>query len=572
MGKGIKRGLRVRLMGMFLAVILISILIVAMSSYRIAYNSCNNQLQDKLMRVAKGATVLIEPTILKQAEMEGIRDSDAFTTVNEVLAAYKKQIDAEFVYTMTKDGDTLRFIVDAGGAGDEGLSAIGDEYEDPDDCMLNAFNGEITSTDQPYTDEFGSFMTGCAPILDEQGSVQAIVGIDIEASELVEMKKQLIFQTMMIIIACLVIVSIVAYYFAGSIIKPIRELTKGTQMLAQGDLTAAMVVNSEDEIGQLAVNFNAMREELRELIQKISQASETLSGAAQEMTATSDETGKGSEQVSITIDEMSKGITEVAENMQQTVGNVENTLRSVEIVGEASTNILTATEESQERVKLGNESIKQVIDKMNLIKHTVDDSATVVKVLGERSHEIGSIVDVITDIADQTNLLALNAAIEAARAGEQGRGFAVVADEVRKLAEESATAAAKISKLIKEIQTETEKAVNAIYNGTLEVDEGNRVVKQSGEYFTKINEAVYDIVNGIESAQTGIKELESNSKQVAVAVENVSSVMEESAAGAEEVSAAAEQQSVSVQEIVCATQALAKLAEDLHETVSIFKL
>ncbi len=572
MRKGSKRGLRVRLMGMFLTVILISVLVVAMSSYRIAYNSCKNQLQDELMRLAKGATVLIEPSILKQAEMEGTRDGDAFETVNRALADYKKEIDAEFVYTMTKDGDALRFIVDAGEEGDEDLSAIGDEYEDPDDCMLNALNGEITSTDQPYTDEFGSFMTGCAPILDAQGRIQAIVGIDIEASELVAMKKHLISQTMMIIIACLVIVSILAYYFAESIIKPIRALTKGTQMLAQGDLTAAMTVQRQDEIGQLAVNFNAMREKLRELIQKISQASETLSGSAQEMTATSDETGKGSEQVSITIDEMAKGITEVAENMQKTVGNVENTLRSVEVVGEASTHILTATEEAHERVKLGNEAVEQVVDKMNLIKHTVDDSATMVKVLGERSHEIGSIVDVITDIADQTNLLALNAAIEAARAGEQGRGFAVVADEVRKLAEESATAAAKISKLIKEIQTETEKAVNSIYNGTVEVDEGNRVVKQSGEYFTKINEAVHDIVNGIENAQKGIEELESNSKQVAVAVENVSSVMEESAAGTEEVSAAAQQQSVSVQEIVSGAQRLGKLAEDLHETVSVFKL
>lgn len=373
-------------------------------------------------------------------------------------------------------------------------------------------------------------------------------------------------------IIAILILALVLYFVAGGIVKPIQKLSKVSETLAQGDLTAVAEIKSRDEVGQLAVDFNTMRDKLRELIQKINQVSETVAGSAAEMAATSEETGKGSEQVSITVDELANGVTEVAETMQQTVVNVENTMRSVEVVGEGSNNILAVTEEAQERVKLGNEAVEQVVVKMNSIKDTVDDSASMVKGLGERSHEIGSIVDVITGIAEQTNLLALNAAIEAARAGEQGRGFAVVADEVRKLAEESASAAAKIANLIKGVQAETEKAVQAIQNGTVAVDEGNQVVKQSGEYFTKIDEAVSDIVGMVENTQKAIGQLESNTKEVATVVENVSSVMEESAAGTEEVSAAAQQQSASVQEIVSAAHGLSKLAEDLQKMVNAFKV
>ncbi len=370
----------------------------------------------------------------------------------------------------------------------------------------------------------------------------------------------------------LLVLALVLYGVAGYMTKPIKELSLATKKLAKGDLTTAIEVKSRDEVGELAADFNAMRDRLRELIKKITEVSETVVDSATQMAKTSEQTGNGAEQVSVTIDELAKGTAEVTETMQHTVVNVENMMRSVEIVGEGRANIIRLMGDAQERVEKGNEAVGHVVSRIDSIKRTVDDSAAAVKKLGERSYEIGSIVDVITNIAQQTNLLALNASIEAARAGEQGRGFAVVADEVGKLAEGSAVAAAKIANLIREIQGETQKAVATIQNGTLEVEEGTQVAKQNGEHFIEISVAVDEVVKLMNGAQNAVVELKDNSVQVLDAVENVSGAMEESAAGTQEVSAAAQQQSASVQIIISSVQGLTELAEDLQGTVKVFKL
>ncbi len=209
---------------------------------------------------------------------------------------------------------------------------------------------------------------------------------------------------------------------------------------------------------------------------------------------------------------------------------------------------------------------------MQAINRSVSQSAEVVSKLGESSKQIGEIVDVISGIAGQTNLLALNAAIEAARAGEQGRGFAVVADEVRKLAEQSHEAAQKIAHIVREIQTETTSVVTVMQQGTVDVARGSDVIISTGERFTAIVNLVEHLNSEIQEISAASEQLSASSEEVVKSVDSVKHLAGETAANTQTISAAAEEQSASMEEIAASSQALSSLADELQMVVRRFKI
>ncbi|BCJ86548.1 hypothetical protein skT53_15330 [Effusibacillus dendaii] len=223
-------------------------------------------------------------------------------------------------------------------------------------------------------------------------------------------------------------------------------------------------------------------------------------------------------------------------------------------------------------VEEGNQAIRTAISQMNSIQNTVSGLAKVITGLGERSQEIGQIVEAITSIASQTNLLALNAAIEAARAGEHGRGFAVVADEVRKLAEQSSISAQQISELIATIQEETNKAVESMERGTKEVSEGITAVNLAGESFEQIGHSITDVSSQMQEVSAASKQMSTNSQQVIKSIDTISEITESTAAGAQNVSAASEEQLATMEEITASANALAQMAEELQKIVMKFKV
>ncbi|MEE8358211.1 MAG: methyl-accepting chemotaxis protein [Candidatus Hydrothermarchaeales archaeon] len=357
-----------------------------------------------------------------------------------------------------------------------------------------------------------------------------------------------------------------------NVAKPVRELAKNAETMAKGDLTQKVTVQAKGDINVLIDAFKAMAESLTGLIIQVKGSASTVSATSQELAASSEEMNATTEQVTSTVTQIASG----AQSQAQQVESASAEMKSLsEMVHQISSSAQSATEMSDKTNELaqsGGEAAENASAKMKEVYTEVKSSADVVGELGEKSEKIGNIVNVITDIAEQTNLLALNAAIEAARAGDHGRGFAVVAEEVRKLAENSAKAAEQISVLIKDIQTNTDKAVKSIDKGTKEVAEGTEVVEKAMAAFEEIVTSVGEVAGKVQEISAATQEQTTAVETVVKGIDSIASAAEEAAAGTEEASAATEEQTASMEEMTASAQELANLADQLQEAVSVFKV
>lgn len=371
-----------------------------------------------------------------------------------------------------------------------------------------------------------------------------------------------------------IVVSIVLFLYMRKIVtKPIIALSKDVDRLAGGDLTIKpAVASSKDEIGILMTSFNKMVGDLRELVSRVRDSSDDVAASAEELLAGAEQTNKATEQIASTMEELSAGTDEQVSGMNTASHLIQQMSEEFTSISAYTKKVTESANETLEKSTTGQESISVVTEQMNSIHEHVDELGEVVKGLGSRSQQIGDIIEVITGIAAQTNLLALNAAIEAARAGEQGRGFAVVADEVRKLAEQSALSAQQISELVQHIQIETEQAVTSMGTVTAEVLQGMNVVHGAGDAFEQIQVSINDVSSQIQEVSASVEELTGSTKTMIQSINTVSKVVEESSAGTQSISAATEEQLASMEEITSSASDLAHMAEDLKTTIGKFQI
>lgn len=372
--------------------------------------------------------------------------------------------------------------------------------------------------------------------------------------------------------AGILLIILVTFFTARRIAQPVEELAAQVNVVADGNLTVQAVIRGKDEVADLASGFNKMVHNLRKLIVEVNGSAEQVAASSEELTASAQESAEASTQVAGSISHISMGTDQQLSAIENTVAEVHKISGNIQQMAVDASRAMEKTSQAADKAKESGQSIHKAVSQMGRIEETVNTSADVVANLGERSKEIGQIVETIAGIAGQTNLLALNAAIEAARAGEQGRGFAVVADEVRKLAEQSEEAAKQIAALIGEIQGETAKAVTAMSSGTREVSLGAQAVKDAGGAFSEIDEMVTQVAKQIMEISNAMQQMEAGGQQIVSSVQSINDLSKRAAVEAESVSAATEQQSASIHEVACASQNLAKMAQNLQETVRFFQI
>ncbi|QQE13322.1 methyl-accepting chemotaxis protein [Planctomycetota bacterium] len=329
----------------------------------------------------------------------------------------------------------------------------------------------------------------------------------------------------------------IAYLITRGITKPIQEIVERIKDIAQGegDLTKRVEIHSKDEIGELGSWFNAFVEKVHNIVSEVSHATHDVASAATEIAASAEEMAQGMveqsdqvTQVSTAIEEMSSSVVEVA----QKAANANN----------SATDARSTAEEGGEIVQSSVEGIQQIAADTDTVSNVINE-------LGEQSDKIGEIILVINDIADQTNLLALNAAIEAARAGEHGRGFAVVADEVRKLADRTTQATDNINSLIDVIQTKTGQAVEQMNNSKQTVESGVTQAQQAGEALATIVTGSDDVAGMIQNIAAAAEQQSAAAQQISSNITGISAVISQNTEGANQAASAATQLSQKSEEL-----------------------
>jgi PAS domain S-box-containing protein len=321
----------------------------------------------------------------------------------------------------------------------------------------------------------------------------------------------------------------------------LEEMSK----LAEGDLTVNLVSEiKEDIIDDLFIGFNKAVYKIKEMISQVGEAVSATASASAEISSSSEQMATGAQEQSSQAMEVAQAINQMTKTILETAQNISQAAVKTQEAG-----IL-----SEEGAKI----VEDSIEGMNRISDVVYEAVKTVEKLGKNSEKIGAIVKVINEIADQTNLLALNAAIEAARAGEHGRGFAVVADEVRKLAERTTGATTEITEMISTIQTDTANAVKSIQSGTDEVTKGKELTQKAGQSLEKINSATINVIDLVTQVATASEEQSATSEQISKSIEGITHVTQETAVGIEQISQTAED--------------LNRLTENLENMMNTFKI
>lgn len=365
----------------------------------------------------------------------------------------------------------------------------------------------------------------------------------------------------------------VAFWYSGNLARRLGKIS--TDLKAVGTLNLLgtdLIPTRNDEIGDMGLVINNMRHSLKDFVKQIANNSQTLAASSEELSATVSEHVKSVDTVAQSISEIAAGAAENADNISNISATLEEMSASSEEINAGAAEVNASTQNAVAEAGRGMEMLTEVVCQNEHINQSMNEISVVTTKLSQGSEKIKGIVTVIDGIAAQTNLLALNAAIEAARAGEAGRGFAVVADEVRKLAEQSATATQNIAEIIDNMGEEINFAVTTVGKANQEVLRGKESAVTTQDGFKVILEKLEGVKTGVEQIAVAVEETAKGTQTMVVSIENISSVAQKTSESSGTVAASSEEQNAGMHEINQNAVNLAKLATDMMEIVNKFKI
>ncbi|WIV12010.1 methyl-accepting chemotaxis protein [Proteiniborus sp. MB09-C3] len=374
--------------------------------------------------------------------------------------------------------------------------------------------------------------------------------------------------TLIAVLIIILLTSIIARKFSA----PIVNLVHVVDEIGNGDLTKRAKVDSHNEIGKLQQEFNKMVDSLYNIISNVNKAIANFKINVDNLNQSVKLTVGASTEITRVVDQVASGAEDQLKNVEDTIGLVEGIAKNVKNVDDNAHGILMATSEASHIAKDGSKDVESTRASMYSIASKVKESAEQIATLNGRTKEIGNIITFIDNISKQTNLLALNAAIEAARAGEYGRGFTVVAEEVRNLAVQTSDASNNIVNLISQIQEDMDRVSKSMEEGIVEVDKGSFAIEKTISSFEKIADETDKVFKGVEDFAVVVEELSDNMHKIEGSIAQVSAVSQQTAAGTQTIMASTEEQQSAIHQINQAIEELNQMTDNLNEMIKGFKI
>ncbi len=455
-----------------------------------------------------------------------------------------------------------------------GFNPIEDAKEDPSLESISSFFQEIISDRRGvshYNYEGENLYGGFAPIEGSNWMFVYTINENEALASVIQLKNTIIKSGVVVLF-----ISIVVTYLIGtSIVKPILKLAHGSKKIVDLDISEdidADFLKKKDEIGELSRAFQNIIDNLRHMVKEVNGSSQQVASASQQLMATSQESAVAAEEVTKVVEEIARGANEQALNTEQGSNMVTELGQAIEDNGEYVDGLNNAAEKV---VKIIEEGLIQVENLSEITRESeiaLGEIREIILKTNESSNEIGDASGVIASIAAQTNLLALNAAIEAARAGEAGRGFTVVAEEIRKLAEQSSQSTTTIDEIVNELQNSSQNAVKAMERVSVIAGEQIKSVEGNKDKYIGVNDAIGFVSNIADKLNESSKRMEGMKDEIVDILQNLTAIAEENSASTEEASASMEELAASTGEISGSTEGLAELAQDLQGLINRFKL
>ncbi|WPX08534.1 methyl-accepting chemotaxis protein [Caldicellulosiruptor danielii] len=398
-----------------------------------------------------------------------------------------------------------------------------------------------------------------------------IVGM-VPLSHLTEAAKKLELVIILLTIVFTLAALVIGIYYALRIVKDVEKVTKTFAVAEKGDLTVSLEINRNDEIGLLSHSFNNMLKNIKGLIEKGVKLSDQVTGSISTLSTIASETAAASNEVAKAISEIAEGASNQAKEAGSVVEIVSKFGERIETIVEASNKMEKLSKNVAELSTKGENTVTTLDSVSHDTMQITDTMISTINQLAEYSRSIGKIIQVLSSISEQTKLLALNASIEAAKAGEAGRGFAVVASEIRKLADQSKESTREVEDMIKRIVSQTRAAQDVADKVEEVIEKQNEAIKNVSLAFSSIKSAMDELIGGIENINQSIMAIDKEKNTIVQSIENISAVSQETAASSEEVSASTEEQLAAIEELRAMAESLNKLAQDLKEAMQVFKV